>query len=279
MTDVLLHYTFFQHALLGSLLASVLCGLVGTYVVTRRLVFVGGGIAHASLGGVGLGAYLGFPPLAGAAAFALLSGFGIQWLSRRREVREDSAIAMLWTFGMSVGILCAYLTPGFITDLPSFLFGNILSVTRADLAMLAVLAALAALLYVLLLRTIVAVAYDRDFALTQGLPVRTVEALMTVLTALAIVASLHMMGIVLVISLLAVPQMTAGLFARTFGGMALLSIAFAAASCLGGLFLSYWYNVPSGATIVLLCIAVYFAAKAIKSLCPCLYGKKHGPRP
>ena len=273
MTDTLLQYAFFQHALIGSLLASVLCGLVGTYVVTRRLVFVSGGVAHASLGGVGLGAYFGFPPLLGAAAFALFSGFSVQWLSRRREVREDSAIAMLWTFGMSIGILCAYLAPGFITDLPSFLFGNILSVTRADLYLLGILAAIAATIYILLLRTIVAVAYDRDFARTQGLPVHAVEALLTALTALSVVGCLHMMGIVLVISLLSVPQMTAGLFARTFGSMALLSIAFAVAGCMGGLLLSYWYNVPSGATIVLFSILIYFSSKAIKSLLSGLYGK------
>lgn len=274
MTDGgLLQYAFFQHALWGSLLASVLCGLVGTYVVTRRLVFVGGGIAHASLGGVGLGAFLGFPPLWGAAAFALFSGFGIQWLSRRREVREDSAIAMLWTFGMSVGILCAYLTPGFVTDLPSFLFGSILSVTSADLLALGVMACLALLLHLTMGRVVVAVAYDRDFTATQGLPVRFVEAVMTALTALGIVCSLHMMGIVLVISLLSVPQMAAGLFARTYGAMAALSVAFALMGSVGGLLLSYYYNVPSGATIVLLCIGIYFVAKAIKQLCPCLFTK------
>ncbi len=266
METTLWQYTFFQHALGGCILASVLCGLVGTYVVTRRLVFVGGGVAHASLGGVGLGAYAGIPPLWGAAFFALFSGFGIQWLSRRREVREDSAIAMLWTFGMSVGILCAYLTPGFITDLPSFLFGSILSVTRADLWALGILSLVALALHAVMGRVIVAVAYDRDFAVTQGLPVRFVEAVMTALTALSIVCCLHMVGIVLVISLLAVPQMTAGLFARTYGAMAALSVLVGLAGSMGGLWLSYYYNVPSGATIVLLCIGLYFVAKTIKQL-------------
>lgn len=273
MTGTLWQYAFFQHALAGSFLASVLCAFVGTYVVTRRLVFVGGGIAHASLGGVGLGACLGFPPLLGASVFALFSGWSIQWLSRRREVREDSAIAMLWTFGMGVGILCAYLTPGFVTDLPSYLFGSILSVTRTDLLLLGALAFLALVLHAVMGRVVVAVAYDRDFAMTQGLPVRFVESLMTALTALGLVASLHMMGIVLVVSLLSVPQMTAGLFARTYGAMVLWSVVFALAGTLGGLWLSYVYNVPSGATVVLLCIGIYFMAKAIKQLCFCLFSK------
>ena len=113
---MILSYSFFQHALIGSFLACMLCAMVGTYVVTRRMVIVGGGMAHASLGGVGIGAYFGFSPLAGAAGFALLSGLGIEVLTRQRRVREDSAIALLWTLGMSVGILFAYLTPGFMTD-------------------------------------------------------------------------------------------------------------------------------------------------------------------
>ena len=106
-------YTFFQNALLGALLSSVLCACIGTYVVTRRLVIAGGGMAHASLGGVGMGAYWGFSPIFGAACFALASGLSIDWLSRKREVRGDSAIAMIWTLGMSIGILFAYLAPRF----------------------------------------------------------------------------------------------------------------------------------------------------------------------
>ena len=116
MFDIL-HYTFFQHALLGALLASVLCAVVGTYVVTRRLVIVGGGMAHASLGGVGMGAYFGFSPLCGAALFALVAGGVMRWLAGRRAVREDSAVAMLWTAGMAVGIMFAYLAPGFMTEI------------------------------------------------------------------------------------------------------------------------------------------------------------------
>ena len=137
---------FLQNALIGSLLASLLCAMVGTYVVTRRLVIAGGGVAHASLGGVGLGAYFGFSPLLGAAGFALLSGLAIDGLSRGR-LREDSAIAMLWTFGMSIGILMSYLTPGFMTDLPLYLFGDILSITRADLWLTGVLALVAGATY------------------------------------------------------------------------------------------------------------------------------------
>lgn len=264
MLDIL-QYTFFQHALAGALLASLLCAMIGTYVVTRRLVIAGGGVAHASLGGVGIGAYFGFPPLLGAAAFALLSGLSIHALARR-DVREDSAIAMLWTFGMSVGIMAAYLTPGFMTELPLYLFGDILSVTTADLWLTGLLLAVTGIFFALFLPVIVAVSYDRDFAATQGLPVAAVELVMTALTALTIVACLRLVGIVLVISLLSVPQMTAALFVRTFRDMIGLSAVIAFAECCGGLLLSYYFNVPSGAAIILLSVSLYFLLRTIKRL-------------
>lgn len=263
---MLITYTFFQHALLGSLLACLLCAMVGTYVVTRRMVIMGGGMAHASLGGVGLGAYFGFSPLVGAAVFALLSGLGIGALSSKKRVREDSAIALIWTLGMSIGILFSYLTPGFMTDLPAYLFGDVLSITQSDLWLMGMLTALTFLFFNRCLDTIILVAYDRDFARTQRLPVRTLETVMTALMALTIVGCLHMVGIVLVVSLLSVPQMTAALFARTFRGILLLSALIGYAGCLGGLWLSYAANVPSGAAIILCAIAIYFLARAIKWL-------------
>ena len=124
----ILEYSFFQNALLGSLLASVLCGFIGTYIVTRRLVFISGGITHASFGGIGLGVFLGINPILSAMVFSVLSAFGVQWMSRRGDVREDSAIAVFWTFGMSLGIICCFLSPGFMPDLPSFLFGSLRAV-------------------------------------------------------------------------------------------------------------------------------------------------------
>jgi len=239
--------------------------MIGTYVVTRRMVIAGGGIAHASLGGVGLGAYFGFSPLIGATGFALLSGFAIEGLSHR-YIREDAAIAMLWTLGMSIGILAAYLTPGFMTDLPLYLFGDILSISRSDLYLTGGLTLICCITFLLLLPTIIAVAYDRDFARTQGLPVRLIEALMTALTALTIVACLQLVGIVLVISLLSVPQSTAGLFTRSFRGIIWGSLIASLVACLGGLWLSYLLNLPCGPTIILLSISGYFICRTIKAL-------------
>ena len=136
----LLRYTFFQHALLGSLLASIACGIIGTYIVTRRLVFIRGGITHASFGGIGLGLFAGISPILSAAVFSVLSAFGVEWLSRRKDMREDSAIAVFWTLGMALGIMFSFLSPGFAPDLSAYLFGNILTINQADLWMLGILA-------------------------------------------------------------------------------------------------------------------------------------------
>lgn len=260
----IISYSFFQNALFGAFLASILCAIVGTYIVTRRMVIVGGGMAHASLGGVGLGAFLGFNPLFGAAAFAVATGFSIKWLSRKRTVREDSAIAMLWTFGMALGILFASLTPGFMTDLPSYLFGNILSIGQSDLDWLGGLTIIALIGYGLFRNTIVSIACDRDFARTQGLPVDWVENCLLILTALTIVGCLRMVGIILVVSLLSVPQMTAALMVRTYHGIVLLSGLLAMASCVMGLLLSYTFDVPAGAVIILVEIGLFAIAKLIK---------------
>ena len=188
-------------------------------------------------------------------------------------MREDSAIAIFWTLGMSIGIICSFLAPGFTPELSSYLFGNILTVTPSDLYLLGTLALIAIVVFTCFLRPLVSMAFDAEFARSQRLPVITVEYLMMDFIALTIVACLRMVGIVLVISLLSVPQMAAGLFARTYGVMAVLSVAFALLGSVGGLLLSYYYNVPSGATIVLLCIGIYFVAKAIKQLCSCLFTK------
>lgn len=260
----ILGYTFFQYALWGTLPACLLCAMVGTYMVTRRMVIAGGGMAHASLGGVGLGAYFGFSPLTGAAVFALLTGLGIESLARHR-VREDSAIAMLWTFGMSIGILFAYLTPGFMTDLPAYLFGDVLSITSFDILLTAVIAVVCGLFFLLCYPAVVLMAYDRDFARTRGVPVRFLETVMTALTALTIVSCLHTVGIILVVSLLSVPQMTAGLFTRTFRGMIFGSALTGYVACVGGLWISYAASLPGGVSIILVSIALYSLCYAIKS--------------
>ena len=262
----LLDYTFFQHALVGSLLASIVCGMIGTYIVTRRLVFISGGLTHASFGGIGIGLYAGVPPLLTAAAFAVLSAFGVEWLSKRKDMREDSAIAVFWTLGMAVGVIFTFLSPGYAPDLSAYLFGNILTITLTDIALLGGLALLLGVFFALCLNPIVYIAFDREFARSQGIRVRTFEYLLMMFTALTIVACLRMVGIVLVISLLTVPQMTANLFTSRFRNIIWLSMLIGYLGCLGGLWFSFSKNIPSGASIIFFSILIYALCKAGKSL-------------
>lgn len=265
MSDMeILEYSFFQNALLGSLLASILCGMVGTYIVARRLVFISGGITHASFGGIGLGVYLGVNPVLTAMAFAVASAFGVEWMSRRGDVREDSAIAMFWTLGMSVGIICCFLSPGFMPDMPSFLFGNILTIGMPDLWLLAAVALVAGLVFVFFYRQILSVSFDSTFARSQGLPVSIIEYGMMALIALTIVSTLRLVGIVLAISLLTIPQMTANLFTFSMKRIILASMAIGWIDCLVGLAISYHWNVPSGASIIFVSILFYVLLKTIK---------------
>lgn len=265
MTE-LFQYTFFQHALLGSLFASIACGIIGTYIVTRRLVFISGGITHASFGGIGIGLYSGVSPLLTAALFSILSAFGVEWLSKRSDMREDSAIAVFWTFGMAIGIIFSFLAPGFTPDLSSFLFGNILTITRTDILLLALLSIALAVFFSLFLRPIIAIAFDREFARSQRMPVVAFEYILMMFIALTIVSCLRMVGIVLAISLLTLPQMTANLFTHSFKRIIFLSIALGYIGCLGGLLLSYQLQVPSGAAIIFVSILIYAAAKVCKQV-------------
>ena len=239
---------------------------MGTYIVTRRLVFISGGLTHASFGGIGLGLYTGIPPILSAAVFAVLSAFGVEWLSKRKDMREDSAIAVFWTLGMALGIMFTFLSPGFAPDLSAYLFGNILTITAGDIALLGVLSLVLAMFFGLYLRPIVSIAFDREFARSQGLPVAFFEYTLMMFIALTIVACLRMVGIVLVISLLTIPQMTANLFSHRFLRIVWLSIGIGYLSCLGGLLLSFYLNVPSGASIIFFSILIYAVCKTGKTL-------------
>lgn len=261
----LLHYSFFQHALIGSLLTAIACGIVGTYIVARRLVFISGGITHASFGGLGLGFYLGMNPIWMAMVFAIFSAFGVEWMSKRHDVREDSAIAGVWSLGMALGVIFIFLTPGYAPNLSAYLFGNILTITASDLWGMLGLVLLVTILFLLFLREIMYVAFDRDFAQTQGLPVQFIEYAMMCCIALTIVFSIRLVGIMLLMSLLTIPQITVNLFTSNFKCILWGSIAIGFIGCVSGLLLSYYLNVPSGAFIILCLVVLFLTLKAIKA--------------
>lgn len=261
----LLEYTFFQNALWGSLLASIACGIIGTYIVIRRLVFISGGITHASFGGLGMGLYFGINPIVSALVFSVFTAFGIEWLSSRQGVREDSAIASLWSLGMAVGIIFIFLTPGYTPNLTEYLFGNILTIAQADIIYLAILAAILVLLLVLFHRPILQIAFDAEFARTRGIPVRLFEYIMMLAIAVGIVLSIRLVGIVLLMSLLTVPQMIANLFTSSFKQMITLSIFISFVCCVCGLVLSFYMNVPSGAFIIFVMLLLFGVCKCLKT--------------
>lgn len=262
----LLSYPFFQNALLGSLLASIACGIIGVYVVVRRLVFISGGITHASLGGLGMGFYFGWNPILSAMIFSILSAFGIEWLSSRQGVREDSAIGTFWSLGMAIGIIFIYMKPGFAPNLNDYLFGNILTITSADILWLAVLSLVLMVILALFRREILYTAFDSDFAKTRKLPVNLVKYGMMMFIAITIVLSIRLVGIVMLMSLLTVPQMTANLFTSNFVKMIILSVFIGFLGCFIGLFLSAVLDVPSGVFIIFSQIILFLLLKGIVGL-------------
>lgn len=262
----ILTYGFILHALEAALLASITCGFIGAYIVARRMVFISGGITHASFGGIGLGYFLGISPILGAAVFSILSAFGIRLVSKQTDIREDSAIGILWSFGMAVGIIFIYLTPGYAPNLMSYLFGSILTVTPADQAMMGILAAITLIIFTLFYRTILFISFDEEYARSHNAPVETFNYLMLVLVALVIVINIRVAGIILVISYLTIPQSTANLFVNDLKKIIILSVIISFSGSVSGLLISYYWNIPSGASIIFVFVIIFIVARTFQYL-------------
>lgn len=259
----LLEYPFFRNALIGLIIINIAAAMIGTYIISRRLVAISGGITHACFGGLGLGYFLGWNPIAMAAVFAVASSLGVETLSSRYRLREDSAIAVIWAVGMAVGVIFVFLTPGYVPELTSFLFGNILTVSSIDLITFTIYTLVLALFFALFFSKIVAVAFDRDFARVSGLPVTFITTVMTVLVALCIVLTIKLVGIMLLMSMLSLPQLIAELFTHRFKSLILLSGAIGIAGSVTGLFLSAYVNVPCSALIVAVYAIIFVIGKLI----------------
>lgn len=253
----LLKYDFFQNALVSTVLIGISCGLVGTYIVAKRMVFISGGITHASFGGLGLSYFLGASPMLGATVFSLLSALGILFLSENKKLREDSLIGIFWSAGMAIGILFIYLTPGYAPNLMSYLFGNILTVTRGQIIMSVVLCLLIIAFFVRFFRPLFYIAFDKEYSKTHHVHVNIIDVSITVIIALCIVLCLKLAGIILVISYLTIPQAIAGLLYKNFTQQLLASALISTLGSIIGLFVSARMNTPSGATIVL-CFLLLF---------------------
>lgn len=260
----LFSYGFIRHAVLAALLMSISCGIIGTYIVSRRMVFISGGITHASFGGVGLGYFLGIPPLSGAAVVAVIAALISENLTRRKVLRNDSIIAILWSLGMAIGIIFVYLTPGYAPNLMSYLFGSIITVSSTDLWLMLALALVIVAVFFLFYRPILYVSFDEEFALVRGIPVMAINYLLIVLTALTIVLSIRTAGIILVLSVLTIPQNIANLFTMRFSHIMIWSVIIGFIASLLGLIISYYLDIPSGATIIFTLVLIYLAARLIK---------------
>lgn len=259
----MMQYSFFQNALIGVLLISIISAIIGTYVVTRRQVFITGGITHACFGGLGLGYFLGISPMFMAALFAIGSSLGVERLTGNPKVRRDSAIAVVWAMGMALGIMFVFMTSGYVPDLNAFLFGNVLTITRFDLIIFALFAVVAGLFFFLFRSVILAVSFDESFARTRYLPVGFVNVCMTVLTSVGVVLCIRMIGIMLLMSLVSLPQMIAETRSDRYFPIMWISLGVSMAGCVGGLFAAWWLNVPASATIVLLLLLFYLLSRLI----------------
>ncbi|MCP4697309.1 MAG: metal ABC transporter permease [Gammaproteobacteria bacterium] len=262
--DALIKHDFLQYALLAGILASIGCGIMGTYVLVKRISFLAGGIAHTVLAGMGAAYYFGAAPMGGALVSALLAAWLIGWVSLRRLAHADTLISALWAMGMAAGILFISKSPGYNTDLMSYLFGNILMVMQRDLYFMAALDAIIALTTALFYKQFLAVCLDEEFARLRGVYVDFFYLLLLSLVALTVVLLIRVAGLILVIALLTLPAAIAAQYARSLGRIMLFAAVLGMAFNCGGLILSYELDLPAGATIILLAGFSYFLSIAGK---------------
>jgi len=246
-----LQYDFMRNALAAGVLAAVACGIVGVYVVVKKIVFISGGIAHASFGGVGLGFLLGINPVLGALFFALASALGMGTLSRRTSLPEDTVIGIFWAVGMALGVIFVGLSPGYAVDLFSYLFGNILFVPTSDLVLMLILDAVIVLVVFLLYKEFMAISFDEEFGIVVGVPVERLYLTLLCLIALTVVVLIRVVGVILVIAMLTIPAAMAKQFTYNLKKMMFFSALLGIIFVLCGLWLSYELDLASGATIVI----------------------------
>ncbi len=248
----ILGFEFFRNAVIAGIIASICCGIIGSYVVIKRLVSMSGGLAHAAFGGVGLGYFLGIDPFLGAAGFTLGIALLVGTIRGKFGQYMETLVGAVWAAGMAVGILFIALTPGYAPELFGFLFGNILLIPTGDLFLMGLLALVILAIVIAGFNQLMAVTFDEEYARVMNLPVTALFLLLILLIALTVVVLLRVVGIILVIALLTIPSAIAREYSGNLRTMMALSVIIASLFTIGGLFFSYALNVPSGATIILL---------------------------
>jgi zinc transport system permease protein len=259
-----LQFEYMQNALVVALLGSIACGVVGSYVVVKKIGYISGGIAHAAFGGIGLGYFLGINPLYCLVPFSLVSAWSIGIISKRAQTSEDTAIGILWASGMALGVIFIGLTPGYAPDLFSYLFGNILTVPRSDIYFMAGLDFFTIVTVLFFYKEFLAVCFDEEYAEASGVNSLFIYLLLLTLVAITVVMLVRIVGIILIIALLTIPPAIARQYCNNLLPMMILSTALGIILTVGGLWISYVLDLPTGATVILLLACAFIISTVIK---------------
>ncbi len=261
-----LQFDFMRNALAAGLLASVICGIMGTLVVVNRIVFLSGGIAHAAYGGIGLASFLKWPYLPATISFSLFAAMLMATVSYTIKHRADTIIGVIWAIGMAFGIILIDLTPGYNVDLMSYLFGSILAVPRSDLFIMAFICVVMIILITYYYQDLLAMSYDEEFAKIRGVPVKKLYFGMIGMLAVSVVLVMQVVGLILIIALLTIPPFIVERYAKSLFQMMVASSILGAAFTVTGLWLSYSYNITSGASIILVSGVVFLISLIVDKI-------------
>jgi len=253
-----LQFEFMRNALLAGLLTSVICGIIGTFVVVNRIAFLAGGIAHAAYGGIGIAFFFGLPYIVGTLGFTLFAALIMAAVTLKARDRADTFIGVLWAGGMALGVLFLDLTPGYNVDLMSYLFGSILAVPKSDLWQMLVMSLSIGLIVIFFYNDFLAMSYDEEFARLRGVPVKVLYFLLIGMIALSIVMIIRVVGLILVIALLTIPPYIAEKYVQSLRMMMLISTLLCCVFTMTGLWLSYIFNLTSGSTIIMVATVAFF---------------------
>lgn len=261
-------YSFMQNALIVGLLSSICCGIIGTYIVNKKMVFISSSISHASYGGIGIGIFLIYffrlevkDPLIFGLIFSIFSGILILVLKDFFNVDSDLGIGIMMSLGMAVGIIFSFMTPGYQADMSTYLFGNILLSNKLNIILLVILNSITIIFFIVFYKGIVYSSFDENFYKLYGVPVKFVNYFMIIIISSAIIINIKTIGIILIISILTIPQATAAIIAKKYSIIIYLSILFSFLGILFGLLFSYIFNIPSGPAIIVALIVIMLIVK------------------
>ncbi|HKK95814.1 MAG TPA: metal ABC transporter permease [Anaerovoracaceae bacterium] len=264
MIMALFNYTFMQNALIAAILASIVTGIIGTIAIEKKLISMSGGIAHASFGGIGLGYLLGFEPIWGGLAFAIGSSAVISKSSNNKKISADTLIGILWSFGMALGIFFISLKPGYMPDMTSYLFGDILSISNSAIILMSIFTLIILFVFIIMYNYWIIYLLDEEFAKAKKINICLIKFIVYLLLPIGIIVLTRVVGIILTIALMTIPTSMAKLFFNSFSKVVISSIFISMFFCVSGLIISYYINIPSGVCIIIIMTIVYLTVFFLK---------------